>query len=248
MVPFRIDNGGAAASPADQQKTTVFHQLEDLEDELKKLQLEKHNQRKIMSCHGNDIDRWKEKDDKVSRALDARVQNLANELRQTRKLHEQVKQEWDEMIKKTGKSRGRKQSSIVCSPHHNARRQGGLLTTKPNVEQQARDGTCTRLHEAKHQPTNNSAPFVSSTSASKESRQPPSSPRNHSSSLGSFLQKIQEKPAMSFFHQSVTTQATLFSTVTFTQFLMGLEIESCFDSHFHSESQSRRRKPKRRVS
>lgn len=42
-MPFRIDNGGAAASPADQQKTTVFHQLEDLEDELKKLQLEKHN-------------------------------------------------------------------------------------------------------------------------------------------------------------------------------------------------------------
>jgi hypothetical protein len=105
MVPFRHDHGGAAASPTDQQKTTVMHQLhvEDLENEMKKLQLEKHNQRKIMSCHGNDIDRWKEKEKQVSRALDARLQNFVNELRQTRKQHEQVKQEWDDMIKRTRK-------------------------------------------------------------------------------------------------------------------------------------------------
>lgn len=213
------------------------HQLQDLEQELQKLRLKKNNQRKTMNRLESDIDCWKEEEETESQALNARLRNLVNELRQTRRQHGQVKQEWDEMIKKRNTSKQVKRRSIESSPRHHV----GLLPVKPYVEQQGQDGSRTRLYDSKRQPAAVATPFIGNTTNSQESRQPPSSPRTHSSSsnssslLGAYLDDNPKKFARHSSSASVTTQDSLFSTLSFTQFLMGLEDESCLDMHSQTQ-------------
>ena len=238
MAPLRQYTYHGASPEYHHQRETMSHQLQDLEQELQKLRLKKNNQRKTMNRLESDIDCWKEEEEKESQALNARLRNLVNELRQTRQQHGQVKQEWDDMIKKRNTSKQVKRRSIDSSPRHHV----GLLPTKPYVEQQGQDGTRTRLYDSKRQPAAVATPFIGNTTNSQESRQPPSSPRTHSSSpnssssLGAYLDDNPKKFARHYSScASVTTQDSLFSTLSFTQFLMGLEDESCLDMHSQTQ-------------